>query len=56
MDEVYLSTEETAEILNTSVQTVIKLIKSKKLYAFRLGRTYRIPNTAIIELRNKGLK
>lgn len=55
MNDQFLTTEEVAYILNVSVQTVIKLIKCKKLNAVKLSRTYRIPYSSIEEFKMKGI-
>ena len=53
MSEQFLTTEEVSFILNISVQSVIKLIKSNSIQAIRLGRLYRIPYSEIERLRGR---
>lgn len=53
MSEQFLTTDEVAYILNISVQTLIKLIKQKKVYAIRIGHSYRIPYESIELLKRK---
>ena len=45
-----LKVEDVARILQCSENTVYSLIRSRRLRALRLGRTYRIPPDAINEL------
>ena len=47
----FYTIEEVAEILSLSTQTIRKLIKSKKLEAIRLGKSYRIPFESLQKLK-----
>lgn len=49
MNEQFMTVDEVAFIMNTSSQTVRKLIKEKKLRAIKIGRIYRIPSESIEE-------
>ena len=46
-DNIYLSTEEVAKLLNVHINTVARWIKSGKLPSTKIGRDYRIPRDAI---------
>lgn len=46
-DNIYLSTEEVAKLLNIHINTVARWIKSGKLPSTKIGRDYRIPRDAI---------
>ena len=48
-----LTAEQVADILQVHHLTVLKLIKQKKLKATRLGRVYRIKESAIEEFLDK---
>ncbi|WP_279138443.1 helix-turn-helix domain-containing protein [Faecalicoccus pleomorphus] len=52
METIFYTIQEVAEILSLSEQTIRKLIHEGELKAVRLGRTYRIPYEALIELRS----
>jgi excisionase family DNA binding protein len=45
--DIFLTTEETAAMLNVHAHTVVRWIKSGKLPASRIGREYRIPKESI---------
>ncbi len=53
--ERLLPTEEVADMLGVSIYTVWRWIKEGKLRAFRPGREYRIPESAIEELLERSL-
>lgn len=46
-EQVYLTTEEAARLLNVHANTIVRWIKSGKLPSSKLGREYRIPREAI---------
>jgi len=48
-----LTVEDTAKILHLHPFTVLKLIKSGKLKASKIGRVYRIRESAIEDFMNK---
>jgi excisionase family DNA binding protein len=50
MDERHLSLSEAADALNISVRTAYRWIKSGKLRAYKPGRDYWIPESAIREV------
>ena len=52
----FYTIEEVAEILSLSTQTIRKLIKSKKLEAIRLGKSYRIPFESLQKLKGDTIK
>jgi excisionase family DNA binding protein len=54
MEERYLSLSEAADALDISERTAYRWIKSGKLHAYKPGRDYRIPETAIKEAVEKG--
>jgi excisionase family DNA binding protein len=54
MEKRYLSLSEAADALDISERTAYRWIKSGKLHAFKPGRDYRIPETAIEEAIEKG--
>lgn len=45
--EAVWTTDEVAEMLRTSRQTIIREIDAGRLEAFRLGRSYRITQSAL---------
>lgn len=52
MDDIeYYTVEEVSEILALSNQTIRKLIKEERLHAVKLGRVYRIPRSALVQLK-----
>lgn len=53
MDERYLSLAQACEILGKSERTLYRWIKSGKLRAYKPGRDYEIPESAIRELRER---
>ena len=53
MNDPILTVEETAKILSLHPFTVLKLIKVKKLRASKIGRVYRIRESAIDDFLNK---
>lgn len=53
MNDPILTVEEAAKILSLHPFTVLKLIKSKKLRASKIGRVYRIRESAIEDFLNK---
>ncbi len=56
MDEVlYLTTEEVAKRLRMNTRTVVRLIKSGKLTAFKAGARWRIPITALDAMIERNL-
>lgn len=52
----FYTIEEVAELLSLSEQTIRKLIKSKRIEAIRLGKSYRIPDESIQKLKTFTLK
>lgn len=44
-----VSLQQAAEMLNLNRHTVGELIRSRRLFALRIGRTYRIPKLSVIE-------
>ena len=44
-----LSLQQASEMLNLNRHTVGELIRSHRLFALRIGRTYRIPKLSVIE-------
>ncbi len=52
-DNIYLSTEEVAKLLNVHINTVARWIKSGKLPSTKIGRDYRIPKEAIENRKSK---
>lgn len=53
MDERYLSLAEACEVLGKSERTLYRWIKSGKLKAYKPGRDYEIPVSAIREMRER---
>jgi excisionase family DNA binding protein len=53
MDERYLSLVEACEVLGKSERTLYRWIKSGKLRAYKPGRDYEIPESAIREMRER---
>ncbi len=53
MKERYLSLAEACEVLGKSERTLYRWIKSGKLKAFKPGRDYEIPESAIQEMRER---
>lgn len=51
MESIFYTVQEVADILSLSEQTIRKLIREGRLKAVRLGRTYRIPSEALINLK-----
>lgn len=51
MDIEFYTVEEVAYIMNLSEQTIRKMIKDKRIFAIKIGRTYRIPNDSIKYLK-----
>lgn len=47
------TTQEVASILKQNVRTVQRLIKDKKLPAYRIGRVYKIKKDDLVELMEK---
>ena len=43
-----LSLQQASEMLNLNRHTVGELIRSRRLFALRIGRTYRIPKLSVI--------
>lgn len=46
-NEIFLTTDEAAQLLNVHVNTIIRWIKDGRLPASRIGREYRIPRESI---------
>lgn len=44
-----VSLQQAAEMLNLNRHTVGELIRSRRLFALKIGRTYRIPKLSVIE-------
>ena len=44
-----VSLQQAAEMLNLNRHTVGELIRSHRLFALKIGRTYRIPKLSVIE-------
>ena len=55
MEERYLSLGEACEVLGKSERTLYRWIKSGKLRAYKPGRDYEIPVSAIEEMREKSV-
>ncbi len=53
MEERYLSLAEACEVLGKSERTLYRWIKSGKLKAYKPGRDYEIPVSAIREMRER---
>jgi excisionase family DNA binding protein len=53
MEERYLSLAEACEVLGKSERTLYRWIKSGKLKAYKPGRDYEIPESAIQEMRER---
>ncbi len=53
MEERYLSLAEAREVLGKSERTLYRWIKSGKLKAYKPGRDYEIPESAIQEMRER---
>lgn len=52
MDDIdFYTVDEVSEILALSNQTIRKLIKEGRLHAVKLGRVYRIPRSAFVQLK-----
>ena len=45
-----VSLQQAAEMLGLNRHTVWELIRSRRLFALKIGRTYRIPKLSVIEL------
>ena len=46
----FLTVAEVAELMRVSVMTVYRMVQSGELPAVRFGRSYRIPEAAVIDL------
>ena len=46
-DEEIITLEEMCEILNIGKNTAYKLLNSRKVTAFRIGKTWKIPRSSI---------
>jgi excisionase family DNA binding protein len=55
MEERYLSLAEAGEILGKTDRTLYRWIKSGKLKAYKPGRDYEIPESAIREMRERSV-
>lgn len=53
IEDEYYSIKEVAEVLKVKYMTVQKMIDRGELYAFRVHRQYRIPESSLLELMNK---
>lgn len=51
MDEQYYTTEELAYLLNVSTQSILRLIKQKRIRAIKFSKMYRIPSSSIEEFK-----
>ena len=49
MDERYYTVTEISELWKTSYYAVARLIRDGKLWAFKVGKSYRIPETSLRE-------
>lgn len=56
MYDHFYTIDEVAELLSLSSQTIRKLIKTNKLEAIRLGKSYRIPYESIQKLKTHSPK
>ena len=48
-----LCVKQVAEILVVSLNTAYELVRSKRIYSVRVGRSYRIPLDAVIDYLRK---
>ncbi len=46
----FLTVAEVAELMRVSVMTVYRLVQAGELPAVRFGRSYRIPEAAVVDL------
>ena len=46
----FLTVAEVAELMRVSAMTVYRMVQSGELPAIRFGRSYRIPEAAVVEL------
>ncbi len=46
----FLTVAEVAELMRVSVMTVYRLVQTGELPAVRFGRSYRIPEAAVVDL------
>ncbi|MBO9577531.1 MAG: helix-turn-helix domain-containing protein [Microbacteriaceae bacterium] len=46
----FLTVAEVAELMRVSVMTVYRMVQSGELPAVRFGRSYRIPEAAVVDL------
>jgi len=49
-DVRFLTVAEVAELMRVSAMTVYRLVQAGELPAVRFGRSYRIPEAAVVEL------
>jgi len=49
-DVRFLTVAEVAELMRVSAMTVYRLVQSGELPAVRFGRSYRIPEAAVVDL------
>ncbi len=49
-DVRFLTVAEVAELMRVSAMTVYRMVQSGELPAVRFGRSYRIPEAAVVEL------
>lgn len=53
---MYLTTEETAEVLHCSTRYVCKLLNERKIPGIKMGRRYLVPAEALSEWVQKNTK
>ena len=49
-DVRFLTVAEVAELMRVSAMTVYRMVQSGELPAVRFGRSYRIPEAAVVEM------
>ncbi|MBY6060194.1 helix-turn-helix domain-containing protein [Microbacterium esteraromaticum] len=52
-DVRFLTVAEVAELMRVSKMTVYRLVHAGELPAIRFGRSYRVPESAVVEMMNK---
>ncbi|MBN7793491.1 helix-turn-helix domain-containing protein [Microbacterium esteraromaticum] len=52
-DVRFLTVAEVAELMRVSKMTVYRLVHAGELPAIRFGRSYRVPESAVVEMMHK---
>lgn len=54
--EKFYTVREVADILDVSMMTVYRLVRQKHMVSIRVGRSYRIPESAVNSAVTKGVE